>query len=61
MKLVKIAKVLGVEELYAYIEKYCIELDPRFDDLLSRSRCVCPLVYVTCLHVLLPWFLLDHV
>ncbi|CAB4014640.1 Casein kinase II subunit alpha [Paramuricea clavata] len=34
--LVRIAKVLGTEELYDYIEKYHIELDPRFNDILGR-------------------------
>ena len=32
----RIAKVLGTEELYDYIDKYKIELDPRFSDLLTR-------------------------
>ncbi|XP_064640149.1 casein kinase II subunit alpha isoform X3 [Lineus longissimus] len=35
-QLVRIAKVLGTEELYEYIEKYQIELDPRFNDILGR-------------------------
>lgn len=35
-QLVRIAKVLGTEELYDYIEKYHIELDPRFNDILGR-------------------------
>ncbi|KAG5680861.1 hypothetical protein PVAND_010342 [Polypedilum vanderplanki] len=35
-QLVRIAKVLGTEELYAYLDKYNIELDPRFNDILSR-------------------------
>ena len=39
-QLVRIAKVLGTEELYDYIEKYRIELDPRFNDILGR--CVGP-------------------
>ncbi|EDV25991.1 uncharacterized protein TRIADDRAFT_50201 [Trichoplax adhaerens] len=34
--LVRIAKVLGTDELYAYVEKYKIDLDPRFHDLLGR-------------------------
>jgi casein kinase II subunit alpha len=33
---VKIAKVLGTEELFAYIEKYELELDPHFDEILGR-------------------------
>uniref|UniRef100_A0A1I7WVR9 non-specific serine/threonine protein kinase n=1 Tax=Heterorhabditis bacteriophora TaxID=37862 RepID=A0A1I7WVR9_HETBA len=35
-QLVRIAKVLGTEELYEYIEKYHIDLDPRFNDILGR-------------------------
>ncbi|TPX64264.1 hypothetical protein SpCBS45565_g06002 [Spizellomyces sp. 'palustris'] len=35
-QLVKIAKVLGTDELFAYLEKYRIELDPRFDEILGR-------------------------
>jgi casein kinase II subunit alpha len=35
-QLVRIAKVLGTEELHEYIEKYHIELDPRFNDILGR-------------------------
>ena len=30
------AKVLGTEDLYDYIDKYNIELDPRFNDILGR-------------------------
>lgn len=32
----RIAKVLGTEDLYDYIDKYNIELDPRFNDILGR-------------------------
>lgn len=35
-QLVRIAKVLGTEELYEYLEKYHIELDPRFTGILGR-------------------------
>lgn len=35
-QLVKIAKVLGTDELFAYLEKYDIELDPHFDEILGR-------------------------
>jgi len=35
-QLVKIAKVLGTDELFEYIEKYDIELDTQFDDLLGK-------------------------
>ena len=35
-QLVRIAKVLGTEELYEYLDKYQIELDPRF--VFSRPR-----------------------
>ncbi|KAH3776637.1 hypothetical protein DPMN_178068 [Dreissena polymorpha] len=34
--MVRIAKVLGTDDLYAYIEKYQIDLDPRFNDILGR-------------------------
>jgi casein kinase II subunit alpha len=32
---VKIAKVLGTEELFAYIEKYNVTLDSAYDDILG--------------------------
>lgn len=35
-QLVRIAKVLGTDDLYGYIEKYLIDLDPRFNDILGR-------------------------
>jgi len=35
-QLVKIAKVLGTDELYAYIDKYGIRLDAQYDELLGR-------------------------
>jgi len=35
-QLVKITRVLGTDELYAYLEKYEIELDDHYDDLLGR-------------------------
>eukprot|EP00793_Prasinoderma_coloniale_P002804 PRCOL_00002286-RA len=35
-QLVKIAKVLGTEELYAYLAKYRIELDPHLEALVGR-------------------------
>ncbi|XP_049622642.1 casein kinase II subunit alpha-like [Suncus etruscus] len=35
-QLVKIVKVLGTEALYEYINKYNIELDPRYGELLGR-------------------------
>ena len=41
-QLVKITKVLGTDELYAYLEKYDIELDAQYDDILGR--CVVPLL-----------------
>jgi casein kinase II subunit alpha len=34
---VKITKVLGTDELYAYLEKYDIELDAQYDEILGRS------------------------
>ncbi|KAM4011703.1 casein kinase II subunit alpha' [Anomaloglossus baeobatrachus] len=41
LQLVRIAKVLGTDELYGYLKKYHIELDPHFNDILgqhSRKR-----------------------
>ncbi|XP_061641449.1 casein kinase II subunit alpha isoform X3 [Phyllopteryx taeniolatus] len=35
-QLVRIAKVLGTEDLYDYVDKYNIELEPRFNDILGR-------------------------
>jgi casein kinase II subunit alpha len=35
-QLVKIAKVLGTDDLFQYIEKYDIELDAQYDDLLGK-------------------------
>jgi len=35
-QLVRIAKVLGTEELFAYLDAFNIELDPRFHDILQR-------------------------
>lgn len=35
-QLVKIAKVLGTEELFDYLDKYDIELDQQYDDILGR-------------------------
>lgn len=35
-QLVKIAKVLGTEELFDYLDKYDIELDAQYDDILGR-------------------------
>eukprot|EP00112_Aurelia_sp_Birch-Aquarium-sp1_P023119 Seg677.1 transcript_id=Seg677.1/GoldUCD/mRNA.D3Y31 product="Casein kinase II subunit alpha" protein_id=Seg677.1/GoldUCD/D3Y31 len=35
-QLVRIAKVLGTDDLFDYLEKYHIELDPRFNDILGR-------------------------
>eukprot|EP01006_Ploeotia_vitrea_P039623 TRINITY_DN66361_c7_g1_i1.p1 TRINITY_DN66361_c7_g1~~TRINITY_DN66361_c7_g1_i1.p1 ORF type:complete len:352 (+),score=178.90 TRINITY_DN66361_c7_g1_i1:136-1191(+) len=35
-QLVRIAKVLGTDELFAYLEKYKLTLDPHFDGILSR-------------------------
>ena len=33
----RIAKVLGTEELYDYIDRYKIDPDPRYTDILGRS------------------------
>jgi len=35
-QLVRIAKVLGTDELYNYVDKYDISLDPRFSEILGR-------------------------
>jgi casein kinase II subunit alpha len=35
-QLVKIAKVLGTEDLFDYLEKYKIELDAEYDDILGH-------------------------
>ena len=35
-QLVKIAKVLGTEELFDYLDKYDIELDAQYDNILGR-------------------------
>jgi len=35
---VKIAKVLGTEELSAYIEKYNVTLDSHYDDILGTHQ-----------------------
>ena len=35
-QLVRIAKVLGTDELYAYLSKYRIELDPHLESLVGR-------------------------
>ncbi|TDL14555.1 Pkinase-domain-containing protein [Rickenella mellea] len=37
-QLVKIAKVLGTDDLFAYLEKYDIELDPAYDDVVAPGR-----------------------
>lgn len=35
-QLIKIAKVLGTDQLFDYLDKYDLELDPHFDGLLGR-------------------------
>ena len=35
-QLVKIAKVLGTDDLFAYISTYSMSLDPRYEDMLGR-------------------------
>jgi len=35
-QLVRIAKVLGTDELLVYLDKYDLELDPHFDGILGR-------------------------
>jgi len=34
-QLVKIAKVLGTDDLFAYIDKYGLTLDNHYDDLIG--------------------------
>merc|ERR1712039_765346 len=35
-QLVKIARVLGTDGLFEYLDKYNMELDPHFDDILGK-------------------------
>lgn len=35
-QLVKIAKVLGTDDLFEYLDRYDIELDAQYDDILGR-------------------------
>ena len=37
-QLVKIARVLGTDELFAYLDKYDLELDSHFDGIMGRFR-----------------------
>jgi len=37
-QLVKIAKVLGTDDLLDYLDKYDIELDAQYDDILGRFQ-----------------------
>ena len=37
-QLEKIARVLGTDDLFAYIEKYDLELDPHFDGVLGSHK-----------------------
>lgn len=36
-QLVKIAKVLGTDDLFAYLDKYGLTLDPHYDGILSTQ------------------------
>ncbi|KAI7872567.1 casein kinase II subunit alpha [Spinellus fusiger] len=38
-QLVKIARVLGTDELFVYLDKYDIELDQQYHDILGRYPC----------------------
>nr|GFD00749.1 protein kinase superfamily protein [Tanacetum cinerariifolium] len=41
-QLVKIAKVLGTDELNTYLQRYLLELDPQLTALVGRDRfCAC--------------------
>jgi casein kinase II subunit alpha len=44
-QLVKIAKVLGTEGLYAYLDKYTIVLDPHFQSMIGRYVVCRPSVF----------------
>ncbi|BGP18721.1 hypothetical protein JCM10213v2_006787 [Rhodosporidiobolus nylandii] len=35
-QLVKVAKVLGTADLFAYLDKYNLDLDPEYDDILGK-------------------------
>lgn len=35
-QLVRIGKVLGTQDLFEYVEKYRVDLDPRYNELLGR-------------------------
>ena len=37
-QLVKIAKVIGTDELFAYLDTYDLELDPHFDGILGKHQ-----------------------
>ena len=37
-QLVKIAKVLGTDDLFAYVEKYSVTLDSHYDDILGQHQ-----------------------
>ncbi len=39
-QLVKIVKVLGTDDLYSYLEKYDLELDPHIEELFGGCVCV---------------------
>mmetsp|Transcript_120292 Transcript_120292/g.340363 ORF Transcript_120292/g.340363 Transcript_120292/m.340363 type:complete len:353 (-) Transcript_120292:151-1209(-) len=47
-QLVKIARVLGTDGLFAYLSKYHLELDPHFDELLGRHSRRAWSKFVTC-------------
>lgn len=54
-QLVRIAKVLGTEELFEYLDKYHVELDPRFSDILGRY-----VMYIIWFDKLLFFFYLSY-
>ena len=37
-QLVKIARVLGTDSLYDYLDKYGIQLDPQLESLVAQHR-----------------------
>lgn len=57
-QLVRIAKVLGTEELFEYLSKYQIDLDTRFDNILGRYDS--PFIDLLFLCSLIIYFLNRH-
>ena len=60
-QLVRIAKVLGTEELYEYIDKYQIDLDPRFNDILGRYVIASVPTHILLGFFVLTWFDIEQI